>query len=192
MLGAERIQSLDENEGYKYLGVLESDEVLHKEMKEKLRTEYYRRVRKVFQSKLNVGNVVNVVKAVNTWAISLLRYSAAFVDWTRAELSEMDCKTRKIMNMNNALHPRESVARLYLPRKIGGRGLIQVEDCVDQTVLGLEAYVSASEERLLVAARGGAERTSESVEKFKRRRQIERILGEGITRPAFEADRCCC
>ena len=81
----------------------------------------------------------------------------------------------KIMNMNNALHPRDSVARLYLPRKIGGRGLIQVEDCVDQTVLGLEAYVSASEERLLVAARGGAERTSESVEEFKRRRREDRL-----------------
>ena len=87
VLGAERIRSLNENEGYKYLRVLESDEVLHKEMKETLRTEYYRRVRKVFQSKLDGGNVV---RAVNTWAISLLRYAAAFVDWTRAELSEMD------------------------------------------------------------------------------------------------------
>ena len=58
-----------------------------KDMKEKLRKEYYRRVRKVLQSKLSGGNVM---KAVNTWAVSLLKYSAAFVDWNREELRELD------------------------------------------------------------------------------------------------------
>ena len=169
----EKIRSLDETEGYKYLGVLEADEVLHKDMKEKLRKEYYRRVRKVLQSKLSGGNVI---KAVNTWAVSLLRYSAAFVDWTREDLRELDRKTRKVMNMNSALHPRDSVARLYLPRKEGGRGLMSVEDCVDQAVLGLDNYVSMSRERLLVAARRGDEVNSESVAEFKNRRKRERSV----------------
>ena len=73
-------------------------------MKEKVRSEYFRRVRKVLQSHLNGGNIV---KGINTWAVSLLRYSAAFIDWTRVELCEMDRKTRKYLNMYKALHPRE-------------------------------------------------------------------------------------
>ena len=60
--------------------ILEADQIMHKEMKDSVRKEYYRRVRKVFQSKLNGGNSI---KSVNTWAVSLLRYSAAFIDWTR-------------------------------------------------------------------------------------------------------------
>ena len=39
------IESIDE-EGYKYLGILESDNILHKEMKSKVSTEYYRREKK--------------------------------------------------------------------------------------------------------------------------------------------------
>ena len=162
--GDKIIKSLNENDGYRYLGVLEADEILYREMKEKLKKEYYRRVRKVFQSKLNGGNVT---RALNTWCVSLLRYSAAFLEWTKEEVWEMDRKTRKIMNMNRALHPRDSIARLYLPRDEGGRGLISVEDCVEQAILGLANYVSASEERLIMAARGDRDVESESVNDFQ-------------------------
>ena len=58
--------------GYKYLGVLESDDVLHRECKERLRCEYVRRAKKCLKSKLNGGNMI---KAINIWAVSLMRYS---------------------------------------------------------------------------------------------------------------------
>ena len=42
------IRSLKEGEGYKYLGVLKADVMLHRQMKEKIKKEYLpRRVRKV-------------------------------------------------------------------------------------------------------------------------------------------------
>ena len=41
--------------GYKYVGVLESDDVLHRECKERLRCEYVRRAKKCLKSKLNGG-----------------------------------------------------------------------------------------------------------------------------------------
>lgn len=163
------IKSLVEGDGYKYLGVLEDDQIMSCKMKEILRKEYGRRVRKIMQSKLSGGNSI---KAVNSWAVSLLRYSAPFVNWTRLELQEMDRKTRKIMNMNRALAPRDSVARLYLPRKEGGRGLIAVEDCVDIAVLGLEKYIQTNEEPLISAARVSAE--IESVKSYKQRKKEER------------------
>ena len=56
------IKSLVEGESYKYLGVLEADEVMVNEMKNKVKKKYYRRVRKVLETKLNSGNVF---KAIN-------------------------------------------------------------------------------------------------------------------------------
>ena len=60
-------------------------------MKEKVKTQYLRRTRKVLDSKLSSGNLF---KAINTWAVSLLRYSAAFLDWTKEGISEIDRRTR--------------------------------------------------------------------------------------------------
>ena len=67
------IESLEEGESYKYLGVLEAQSI-----KDNVKKEYYRRVREVLETKLNSGNVS---KALNTWAVSAVRYSAAFLEW---------------------------------------------------------------------------------------------------------------
>ena len=51
--------------GIKYLGVLEIDQVLHGEMKERIRTSYYDRLKKLLKSKLNAGDLI---KAIKCWA----------------------------------------------------------------------------------------------------------------------------
>ena len=103
----------------------------------------------------------------------MMRYTAPFVDWRMDELKEIDRDTRKMMNMHRALHPRDSVARLYLPRKKGGRGLVAIEDCVQLAILGLENYVQDSKERILSSARCEArERATEK--DFKKQRREER------------------
>ena len=63
----------DDVEGYKYLGVLEADDIMHDEVKRSVKKEYIRRVITTLSSKLNAGNVI---KDINSWAVSLLRYSA--------------------------------------------------------------------------------------------------------------------
>jgi hypothetical protein len=127
-----------EEQSYKYLGVLEADRMKMEDMKEKVKTEYYKRVRKVLESKLNGGNVV---KAINVWAVAAVRYTAGILDWTVKELKEMDRKTRKLMTMNRALHPKADVDRLYLPREEGGRGIKSVEECVRLEECGLSDYL---------------------------------------------------
>ena len=84
--------------------MLEADQIKREDMKENLTMEYKRRVRKVLQSKLNGGNMI---KVINTWAVSLLRYTVPSVEWRRDELKEMDRLTRKMMTTNKALHPRK-------------------------------------------------------------------------------------
>ena len=80
------------------------------------------------------------------------------------------------MTMNWALNSK-NVARIYLSRKKGGRGLISVEDTVKLTILGLERYGLTNEEGLLIAARrvdGDYEQhlgMNESMKEFKERRK---------------------
>ena len=95
-------------------------------MKDKFRNEYFRRAKLILKSKLNGRNKI---MALNTWAVSILRYGAGILKWNKNELQEMDRKTRKFMTMNKELHPRSDVARLYVSRKNGGRGLIGCEKC---------------------------------------------------------------
>ena len=110
-----------EADGYKYLRILEYDRVKEQEMKNNFRNEYFRSTKLILKSKLNGGN--NIM-ALNTWAVSILRYSAGIRKWNKNELQEMDRKTRKFMTMNKESCPRSDVAWFYLSRKNGGRGLI--------------------------------------------------------------------
>ena len=135
-----------EESGYKYLGSLEADGIKHDEMKEQLKKEYIRRVRNVLKSKLNGGNITS---AINSSAVSVVRYGAGIIKWTKNELEELDRKTRKLMSMYSAQHPKADVDTLYLKRCDGGRGLIGVEDCVQAEVNSLDKYLSASEEKML-------------------------------------------
>ena len=108
------IKSLQEGESYKYLGILEADKFLKEKMKLNVLKEYIRRLRKVLKSKLNGGNLVC---GVNTWAVSLLRYLSAFVNWRESELQAIDRKTRKLFTIYGALRPKSDVDRLYIPIK---------------------------------------------------------------------------
>ena len=51
------------------------------------------------------------------------------------------------------MHPKSDIDRLYILRKDEGRGVVDVEDCVELAVRDLEVYVHGIEERLIQAAR---------------------------------------
>ena len=139
----ETIKHIDED-GYKYLGILEFDSVKEKEMKEAFATEYFRRVKQVCKSKLNGKNKIN---PLNTWAISLMRYGAV------NELDQMDRKTRKILTINREFHPKGDINRLYVSRKKGGRGLISCKNCIASEENNLGWYVKNKVEPLLIAVK---------------------------------------
>ena len=108
-------------DGYKYLEVLHLDSIMNREMKEKVKSEYIRRVKKLLWSQLNSANGIAGMSAL---AVGIIRYGAVVLDWMKEELKSMGIKTRKLMTMNGSLHLRGNVGRLYLARKEGGRGLI--------------------------------------------------------------------
>ena len=151
---------------------MQLEKILNTEMKGKITSEYVRRVKKLCRSKLNGGNLISVI---NTWAVSVLRYSAGIVDWTVEELVSMDRRTRKILAMNGCMHTRSNVARLYLPRKEGGRGLISIEECVVKESKSLHGYLGETTEWMLQAALNEVLDEEENLQDYKKRKQDEKI-----------------
>ena len=77
-------------EGYRYLGIIELDKIKEQEMELQFRAEYMRRLKLIMKSKLHGRNKI---KATNTWAVSLLRYGAGMIEWIKEDLQK-DRKTR--------------------------------------------------------------------------------------------------
>ena len=71
----------------------------------------------------------------------------------------MDQRTRKLMTMHKALHPRDDVDRLYVSRKEGGRGLANIEDTVDASIQRLEDYIEKHERGLITTIRNDTDNT---------------------------------
>ena len=57
------IKGLNLDETYKYLGILQADDIKHTQVKKKTISEYNKRVRKILKSKLNGDNII---KAINS------------------------------------------------------------------------------------------------------------------------------
>ena len=158
--------------GYKYLGVLQLDSIMNKKMKDKVKSEYIRRVKKLLRSQLNGGNAI---AGMNAWAVGIIRYGAGVLDWTKEGLKSIDIKIRNLMTMNGSLHPRGNVGRLYLARKQGGRGLVSCEECVNVEVQNLDKYLSDSEEWMLKFVAGEKKLSEvEDPDVFKKRLKEEK------------------
>ena len=149
------MKGIDES-GYKYLGILQTDKIKEKEMKGKFRKEYLRRLRLILRSKLNGRNKII---AVNTWAVSIMRYGAGIRKWNTDELKSLDRRIRKFMAMYGALHPKSDIDRVYLSREMGGRGLISCEVCIRMEENNLGWNVRNSVEPLIEGVK-----TAETIE----------------------------
>ena len=77
-----------------------------------------------------------------------VRYSGLFLKWTREELQQMNQRTRKLMPMHKALHPRDNVDRLYVSRKEGERGLTSIENTIDASIQWVEEYIKKVQRKI--------------------------------------------
>jgi hypothetical protein len=116
-----------DQDAYKYLGILELTQIKHTEMKTQIRTEYVKRIKNILSSELSGRNKII---SINTLAVPVVRYSAGIIKWTRHEIQELDRKTRKLLTIHRGFAMRADVDRLYAKRKDGGRGLLSIEEIV--------------------------------------------------------------
>ena len=144
------IKELGPRKAYKYLGIEESFDIQHKNGKEKLKKEYLRRLRLVLGTELSAKNKI---QAIGSLAVPVLRYSFGIVKWHQEELQNLDRKTRKLLTIHGQRHPKADGYRLYVPRKQGGRSLMQLEAAHAGEITKLVEYVDKKEDPLIQVVR---------------------------------------
>ena len=132
------IPLLTKDGDYRYLGILQSDNILHAQTKQIAKKEFLRRIRNILNTELTGRNTAD---AVRTYAMPIMRYGFGILSWTKDELRAIDRKVRKILTKGKFHHPKSNLHRLYMSRDRGGRGLIGVVDCHRAECTNTAAYL---------------------------------------------------
>lgn len=132
-----KIEPMYEDEMYKYLGMHQKQCTEHKYIKETIKEKYFKRINMILKSKLNAKNQI---KAINTYAIPLLTYTFGIVKWTQTEMKDIQTKTNVAMTKHRCHHPKAAVERTTLKRKDGGRGLIDLSNLHNNSIINLRKY----------------------------------------------------
>ena len=138
------IKELEEGESYRYFGQDESIGYEGKLNKERVEKEYYRQVRRIWSSELNVKNKVI---AHNSFAVPFLTPTIGILDWSLAEMENVDKKTRRILCMTGNFHWNSDVNRLYLKRTEKGRGLKSFEETYISRIVSLKRHIERDRDK---------------------------------------------
>ena len=85
----------------------------------------------------------------------------------------MDQRTRRLMTMHKALHPRDDIDRFYVSKKEGGRGLASIEDSIDASIQRLEDYIQKHDGGLIIATRNDTDNTIDNRMTITRKQKWE-------------------
>ena len=77
--------------------------------KKKNRKERHKWTRKLLKTKLCSRNLI---KEINIWVVSLVRYSGRFLKCTREERRKMNQRTRRLITVHKALYTRDDIDSL--------------------------------------------------------------------------------
>ena len=84
----------------------------------------------------------NLIKGINTWAVSLVRYFRPFLNCKRKKLIYMGHRAKKLMTIHKAIHLIDNIDRLYVTRK-EGRKLLRCNNS------GIQRVYKKSKDRLI-------------------------------------------
>jgi hypothetical protein len=136
--------------------------------------EHVRRLRFILNTELSAKKKM---QAIGSLAVPVLRHSFGIINWHQKEIQKLDIKTRKMLTIHEQHHPRADIDRLYVPRKEGGRGLMQVEGAYIEETLNLVKYVENKEDQLIQIVRTHQHNTNsallQTANKFKKSFQSE-------------------
>lgn len=131
------IESMTVEETYKYLGIRQSTQIDKANVKKNLIKTFTERTTQIFRTQLNSKNLS---KAINTYAIPTLTYSFGVISWTKTELEQLNRTVRTLMTKHRNHHPRACIQRVTLPRHLGGRGFIDIEELHNKQLNNLQKY----------------------------------------------------
>ena len=89
-------------------------------------------------------NAKNKITAIRALVVPVLRYSFGIINWRIEEIKQIDRKTRKMLTMYKMHHLKADIDRLYVKRKEGDRGLMQVETAYKAEIISIAEYLSTN------------------------------------------------
>ena len=132
------IDLVKEGDSYKYLGQDKNLGYVGPINKERVVKEYLKRVRKIWESELS-GYHKHI--AHNAYAVPVIVPTFGLLDWTKAEIKQIDIKTRKTLCMIGSFHRNSDVDRLYVQRKKGGRGLKSIQIAYETKIISIRQHI---------------------------------------------------
>ncbi|XP_029657534.1 uncharacterized protein LOC115231718 [Octopus sinensis] len=143
---------MDGLDSYRYLGVLEDrcSNVLKEDVLKNIKEEMQKRIGRLSETKLNA---VNLFRAINEHALSLINYYIGLLNLEPSCFEEMDKFVRKLL-ADLKIHMKPACKeRLYLPRDTLGRGLVSVAFKAEKMLLDFKTNL---ERRKLISLRKAA------------------------------------
>lgn len=131
------IHAMLEGETYKYLGIKQAKNIHHTKVKEEIAREFAKRVQLLSKSFLKSKYLF---KALNTYAIPVLCYSFGIIHWTQTDVEALERKIRMLLHKECKHHPKSAVERFTLPRYMGGRGLTDIANLLENQKTTLREY----------------------------------------------------
>jgi len=97
----------------------------------------------ILKSELNARNETTAIGAL---AVPVLRCSFGIINWRTEEIKKIDRKTTciKMITMYKMHHPNADIDRLYLQKKEGGRGLVQIEAAYKAEIINIAEYLNTN------------------------------------------------
>ncbi|KAL1446767.1 hypothetical protein WDU94_003646 [Cyamophila willieti] len=98
---------------------------------------FIKRVTSVLKTELFAKNKIC---AINSWAVPLLMYTFGIISWSKTDLQALNRKVRSLLTKFRMHHIHSATDRLYLPRKQGGRGLVDLEQLHSKQISKYREY----------------------------------------------------
>ena len=95
----------------------------------------------ILKAELNARKKITAIGAIDA---PVLRYSFGIINWKTEEIKKSDRKTRKMLTMYKMQHPKADTDRLYVKRKEGGRGLMQIEAAYKAEIINIAGCLNTN------------------------------------------------
>lgn len=133
----ESITAMNAGEVYKYLGITQGIVLDHVEIKTKVKDDVAKRLKQLLKTSLNAGNLSS---AINTYVIPVITFTLGVIKWYKTDLDNLERLIRVQMSRYRYHHPKSAVERIHVPRKLGGRGIINISGMHQRTISKMRAY----------------------------------------------------
>ena len=155
-----KIKPIIEGETYKYLGQDEKITYSSPVNKERVSSEYFKRIPKIWKFELSAFNKQIVC---NCFAVPVLTPTFGILDWAPQDVKDIYIRTRKILNMTSNFNRNSDIDCLYIPRSTGGRGLRSFQTAHDMRIISFKQHLENNKSRSAIMEKMNENKTEKCI-----------------------------